>query len=521
MGRKSEASTLHKRKRQNPTPCPKQAPVEGGSSSFDEARAVNTKPQRFITVELPDDLPTDEEIRQQAPDERIALCLQMKRNAELLLRLNLQTMNALKIELQKNGHRNSEALAAIDGMISKFEEILAAARALPSFNIGTRNSSDKEIPGEGPPVNEVKTVARDFPPDNRIQCHRFMVEIYKYVMFFVIVSSVNGNGGSGYQGAHSFSSLLKQILSVLKFPEPVFYFLDETKNNVYVSVKAETEHISYVYVGGESENIADSCEKASKTAVKDLIKKFGVRVKDITSARKSMLGKCANLYNLKRLELERTEKGLEKVCVNEPLQREYDTSGTVCVEYMSILRKIFRTVKINCTPIETVETLPGVYVSWLTLTPSEKVVQSRCIFSDERPNPVAAKENLAQKVILYLVPLYNLEIVDANYDVAETKYGEVLCALERESYLTVKERVLGIKEAIEPSILLVEQDCITPRADVYRIPAINCPPLPPKKRYSRETKVGSSSANAYQADTLEHFSIPPELDTVFKRTKNM
>ncbi|KAK9690278.1 hypothetical protein RND81_09G117800 [Saponaria officinalis] len=103
IGRKSEASTLHKRKRQNPTPCPKQ--VEGGSSSFDEARAVNTKPQRFITFELPDDLPTDEEIRQQAPDECIALCLLMKRDAELISRLNLQRMNAVKTELQKNGHR--------------------------------------------------------------------------------------------------------------------------------------------------------------------------------------------------------------------------------------------------------------------------------------------------------------------------------------------------------------------------------------------------------------------------------
>ncbi|KAK9740268.1 hypothetical protein RND81_03G023700 [Saponaria officinalis] len=130
-----------------------------------------------------------------------------------------------------------------------------------------------------------------------------------------------------------FYPLLKQSLSIMKFSEPVFYFLDETKNNVYLFMKAETEYISYVYVGGESKNIGGSCEKASQIAVKDLIKKLDICVEDIHQlARKSMLGKYANLYNLKRLEVERAEIGLGKVCMNEPLQREYDISTIVCVE---------------------------------------------------------------------------------------------------------------------------------------------------------------------------------------------
>ncbi|KAK9671400.1 hypothetical protein RND81_12G027600 [Saponaria officinalis] len=314
--------------------------------------------------------------------------------------------------------------------------------------------------------------------------------------------------------------LLQKIIVLLEFPEPEFRFLDENKNNAYVSVKADAENLSYVYTGGEAETIADSCEKASHRAVLDLMKKFGVSVEDITYARNYKIQECAYLYCLKRIELEKIERGKSNVCESkEELYPNVKPCKTVTVDYMPILRQIFRKVQVKSTPIETVEKIRGKFISWLTLTPSTRIAQAECIFSEDRLSLVEARESLAKKVIQYLVPLYNLEIVDANYDVKKQKHSEVISALVRESYLTVKERVLRIKEGVEPSALVIEEDCLTPKALAYQIPNANSPPLPSKKRYSRDYKKGETSTRNDEGMSSKLFDVLAEIETVFKRSK--
>ncbi|KNA02738.1 hypothetical protein SOVF_215830, partial [Spinacia oleracea] len=316
-----------------------------------------------------------------------------------------------------------------------------------------------------------------------------------------------------------FHPLLEQITTCLHFPAPVYHFLDMAKNNVYVTVKTNSGPIAYVYVGGEAAEVADSCEKAAQKAVRDLMKKFKVFVEDVTSRRSEVFARCAGLYRLKRNELEAVEKGAPKQPMPEELCEDVDGPVKfVSVDFMSVLRAVFRKVPIFSTPIETLEHTPTQYTSWFTLKTQRACFGFECIVSECCPTLAAAKQSLAKKALDYLMVACNFEVVDANYNPTESKFDALLCALERETCLTVKERVLGIKEDMEPSLLLVEQDCLTPRGALFQITTIASPPLPVKKRKS-PASLRPSVVAASSSDVPLSFADLPDLDTVFKRTK--
>ncbi|KNA12352.1 hypothetical protein SOVF_126670 [Spinacia oleracea] len=149
---------------------------------------------------------------------------------------------------------------------------------------------------------------------------------------------------------------------------------------------------------------------------------------------------------------------------------------SVTVDFMSVLRAVFRKVAICSTPIETLEHSPAKYTSWFTLKTQQKSFGFECIVGYCCPILFAAKQSLAKKALDYLAVPCNFEIIDANYNPVSLKFDALLCALERESCLTMKEHVLGIKEDMEPSLLLVEQGCLTPRGALYQIPTIASPP---------------------------------------------
>ncbi|KAL9233020.1 hypothetical protein vseg_008063 [Gypsophila vaccaria] len=282
-----------------------------------------------------------------------------------------------------------------------------------------------------------------------------------------------------------FQPLLKQITESLHLTESTYKFLDERKNNVYVIIKdTKKKNKTFLYVGGEVGSVVDSCEKAAKKAVCDLVRKFDLIVEDISYCRKENAARSARLYKLKRVELELSPKGKlhSNAAMEKPNSSQKEGRQFVCMDYIMLLGVIFKKIEILSTFIEIVEHAPNSYTSWITITPKNQNFGKECIFSDDCETLSEAKQNLARKVILFLVPLCNLETADANYSVFDKKYGEVLLALERERYLTVKERVLGIQEPIEPSLLLVEQDCITPTTAAFRIPNINPPLLPLKKK---------------------------------------
>uniref|UniRef100_A0A803MT03 Uncharacterized protein n=1 Tax=Chenopodium quinoa TaxID=63459 RepID=A0A803MT03_CHEQI len=224
-----------------------------------------------------------------------------------------------------------------------------------------------------------------------------------------------------------FFPLLKQVTSLLNYLDPDYQILHDRGSTACVIVRADSDCIPCVYVGWDTDN-AKSCEVAAGKAVCDLVKKYEIVIEDVTALRKEM------------------------------------------------------SVDLRCTPIETIEHLSDQYISWFTVIHHKNSSSFRCLFSDYCPGPAAAKQNLARKVVDYLIDVFNLQIVDANYRETTCRFDAILCTLDRESYLRAKERVLGIKEELEPSALLVEQDCITSVGKEFQVPVSVSPDIPSNKR---------------------------------------
>lgn len=297
-----------------------------------------------------------------------------------------------------------------------------------------------------------------------------------------------------------FPPLLRKIVACLGFPKAKYYFIDRATNSVAVVVSTQTPPKAFTYNGGPANTIMESRENAARQAIVHLMREYNIFVDDYTALKRDEEDRCAELYKLKSTELLRIERGQSKIHLHESiLGRTCGYSRVVQADFISILHAIFRKFPTQATPIEILERCPRNVMAWITITPSGNNSAPKSIFGEGRTNSVLAKENLAKKVIEYLKLLYNFDIVDANYNPPKSKFHSILCALERESYLAIKERVLGIAETVQPSVLLVEQDCITPRGPLYRIPDQASPPLPPKKR-KFDLEFGSSSTLPLDAD---------------------
>uniref|UniRef100_A0A803MJ22 Uncharacterized protein n=1 Tax=Chenopodium quinoa TaxID=63459 RepID=A0A803MJ22_CHEQI len=275
-----------------------------------------------------------------------------------------------------------------------------------------------------------------------------------------------------------FRPLLKQITNYLNFPDPDYQFVDEPGSIACVVVRRNCGPIASVYIGGYTSSIEESCEVPARKAVYDLMKKYEIVFEDVTYLRKQMYDRCGQLFWFKKEELERIEKEESKVCMNEDLcLGAEDNHKKIVVDFVVILRAIFKIVEIRCTPIETIEHSPDEYTSWFTVMPHKEGIGFRCLFSDYCRTVAVAKQSLARKAVDYLSDVFNLVIVDANYKVTTARFDAILCTLERESYLSVKERVLGIKEDLEPSTVLIEQDCLTPLGQEFQVPVAIPPAL--------------------------------------------
>uniref|UniRef100_A0A803N469 Uncharacterized protein n=1 Tax=Chenopodium quinoa TaxID=63459 RepID=A0A803N469_CHEQI len=105
----------------------------------------------------------------------------------------------------------------------------------------------------------------------------------------------------------------------------------------------------------------------------------------------------------------------------------------------------------------------------------------------------AAKQDLDRKAVDNLIDMCNLEIVDANYRATTCRFDTLLCVLERESYLSAKERVLGVKEQLEPSSSLVEQDCVVLVGEDFQASIPN-PPVIAFNKIELKSQVAESFA---------------------------
>uniref|UniRef100_A0A803MUX5 Uncharacterized protein n=1 Tax=Chenopodium quinoa TaxID=63459 RepID=A0A803MUX5_CHEQI len=317
-----------------------------------------------------------------------------------------------------------------------------------------------------------------------------------------------------------FRPLLKQITSYLNFLDPDYQFVDEPGSIACVVIKTNCGPIASVYIGGYTKSVRESCEVATRKAVYDLMKKYGIVVEDVTYIRKQMYERCGQLFWFKKEELERIEREEPKINMYEDIPTNLGSKHKkIVVDFVVILRAIFRAVDIRCTPIETIEHSAKKYTSWFTIMPHRDGVGFRCLFSDYSSTVAEAKQSLARKAVDYLTDVFNLVIVDANYKVTTARFDAVLCTLERESYISVKERVLGIKEQLEPSTVLVEQDCLTPLGQEFQVPVSIPPVLPPKKRLLRHIYAETSPVAGADCEMHSVFPVPEDFDGCFKRAK--
>uniref|UniRef100_A0A803M0Z9 Uncharacterized protein n=1 Tax=Chenopodium quinoa TaxID=63459 RepID=A0A803M0Z9_CHEQI len=261
-----------------------------------------------------------------------------------------------------------------------------------------------------------------------------------------------------------FCPLLKQVTSYLNFLDADFQMLDEPRSIACDIVKADSDSVPW-------------------KAVCDLMNKYEIVIKDVTALQKQMYDRSGQLYYFKKEELERIEKGESKVYIHENVSDSFENkSKKIVIDFLDVLRAILRSIDLRCTPIETIEHLLDQYTSWFTVIHHRNSSGFRCLFSDYCASPSATKQNLARKAIDYLIDVFIIQIVDANYRETTCRFDAILYTLERESYLSVKERVLGIKEELEPSANLVEQDCITSVGKEVQVPLSVTPARPSKKR---------------------------------------
>ncbi|XP_074318893.1 uncharacterized protein LOC141655728 [Silene latifolia] len=286
-----------------------------------------------------------------------------------------------------------------------------------------------------------------------------------------------------------FHPLLKQIAAVLQFPEPVYHILDLSKNSAYVSVKTNLRDITFSYVGGRADTVEESCEVAAKKAVLNISKRWGVIVEDLTFVRYRCLDRCSRLYRLKRNELEDIVKGESRGDLEENVPDSPSRIRHVSLDYVPLLRKIFNTIAVQATPLETLRHCAGRYTSWITIQPLFNNASKEVFIGPACDTLAHAKSELARKVIMYLIPAYNLEIVDANYGSRASKIALLLYNLEQESYLTIRARMTGIPDEPAYSCVLVEQDDMAFENAGAHIPTIT--PAPVRARSHRSTRLAS------------------------------
>lgn len=140
----------------------------------------------------------------------------------------------------------------------------------------------------------------------------------------------------------------------------------------------------------------------------------------------------------------------------------------VRLNYMEVLRTVVRQIQVLLTPIEHLKFEPHTQVCWLTFTCPHKDNTIDRVVGDYTDTLEDVKQSVSKKTIYCLMRLYDFELVDANYK--SRNYAAVVYSLERESCSTVRERMSGVKEAVQPSALVIEQDCLIPCGSAFQIP---------------------------------------------------
>ncbi|XP_074293400.1 uncharacterized protein LOC141620425 [Silene latifolia] len=298
-----------------------------------------------------------------------------------------------------------------------------------------------------------------------------------------------------------FQSLLLQMTKHLHFPAPKYKLIDVRTNSAAVLVYTDSGPEAYTY--------------AAQIAVRDLMERFNVWVEDISIFKRREFERCAGLYKLKRQELRNHSRGVVGLPLLEKLGRGAPIGSVpVIVDYNGILQLIICKCHIQCTGLEIVAHGRSKYTAWTTISSLKGSNDSKTFFSVRCDHIEDSKNSLAKTVIDYLIPIYNLEIIDANYNPKLTAYAAILCALEMESYLAAKERFLGMEIMTATPISLPVKICSPPKDLGIKLPTMIFIPVPPKKKPYKTASMQLSVETKMQSGHRKIFRVPEELPTI-------
>ncbi|KAH9616423.1 hypothetical protein KSS87_011985 [Heliosperma pusillum] len=227
-------------------------------------------------------------------------------------------------------------------------------------------------------------------------------------------------------------------------------------NTAIVSVTVNCGPVTYGYVGGKSSNTQSSCEKNAQKAVLDIVDKFEIWVEDISMSKRREINRCAGLYHLKRSEIANEIKGT----FGDPLPEIMPIAPPLgqiplIVDYTSILKRVHNKVHYQTSEQETINHGNSAFTSWVIITYPTGSLNTQTIFSICSNDIRGARNNLAKRVIEYLIPIYNLQIVDVNYSPTGFAKASFSRDMEKESCISMRARVLGINDVSATSPYLI------------------------------------------------------------------
>ncbi|KAL2899287.1 4-hydroxyproline 2-epimerase, partial [Bienertia sinuspersici] len=260
--------------------------------------------------------------------------------------------------------------------------------------------------------------------------------------------------------------LLEQLCHYLNLSAPIYHSHSSAMHNYYVIVHSENEPTAHIFFGGDYGTFDESAERVAKKMVLFFVKKNNIYVEDVNLEVREQAERASELFRER--------------------------------------------VRSDCIHTETERFGEAEFIAWLTIICSGKMVSVRCITGDKVVSMIEAKQSVARKAILFLLNEYAFKIEDVNFHFLE--FVTFSFKLERESYLTIKERLYGVKENSTTTTVLQEEVLCTPHGVEFKILEFSVAPPPPKNRTMYCSARGFS-------DIIPTRVRPFELNRVLKRKK--
>lgn len=308
-----------------------------------------------------------------------------------------------------------------------------------------------------------------------------------------------------------FRPLLSKICSALGFAAPIFNSKPCSVHDCYVLV-CTNEPQGLVYFGGDEGSFEDSAERASKKMVLHLVKAYKLRIDDVNLGVCDEFEHALHVFELKRKQLERVEKGIPSMPAAEWTSETaiVRSAPLVCIDFFELLSEIVSRLQIFVTRVEYLQFGLNDFIALMSIKCPGGVTDTRWIQSERHGTKDGARQCLARKVIRELMAVYRFKVDDVNYSVVQS--ASLNAKLERKSFLALRERVYEVIGEAAPNPFLQQEMELTPRSVESIIPKSTIAPKPPKKRPY------PSSSRSF-CNLIPDSAIPCELGKVVHRKR--